>query len=259
MAITSHIDKWNVTRVLVDNKNQAEILFLSTFEQMGLNKKQLKEALKPLYGFGGRKIKPLDSISLPVSFDSLAKAHIEYITFNVVDMSYLYNAIFGRGLLNTFEAMLHSLDLCLKVPAALGVISIHGNKKEARNIEQGFTPGHRNMNCLQDEKAGNRSSIARNENEDSSTSRPIQPECETKRVPLDPRVPDKAVMISQDLIADEEIELLLFLDKNNDVFVWRTSAKCQLKRWQQQKRRFICFWMHNSYVRFTTQVGLRML
>jgi hypothetical protein len=30
-------------------------------------------------------------------------------------------------------------------------------------------------------------------------------------------------MISQDLIADEETELLLFLDRNNDVFTWRTS------------------------------------
>jgi hypothetical protein len=39
MVITAHIDKRNVTRVLVDNGSQAEILFLSTFEQMGLNKK----------------------------------------------------------------------------------------------------------------------------------------------------------------------------------------------------------------------------
>jgi hypothetical protein len=29
----------NVTRVLVDNGSQTEILFLSTFEQMGFNKK----------------------------------------------------------------------------------------------------------------------------------------------------------------------------------------------------------------------------
>jgi hypothetical protein len=34
MVITVHIDKWNVTRLLVDNGSQAEILFLSTFEQM---------------------------------------------------------------------------------------------------------------------------------------------------------------------------------------------------------------------------------
>jgi hypothetical protein len=39
MAITTHIDKWDVMRVLVDNGNQAEILFLSTFKQMGFNKK----------------------------------------------------------------------------------------------------------------------------------------------------------------------------------------------------------------------------
>jgi hypothetical protein len=35
MVIMAHIDKWNVMRVLVDNGSQAEILFLSTFEQMG--------------------------------------------------------------------------------------------------------------------------------------------------------------------------------------------------------------------------------
>jgi hypothetical protein len=197
-------------------------LFLSTFEQMCLNKKQLKEAPKPLYVFGGRKIEPLGFISLPVSFGSPANACIEYITFDVVDMSYSYNAIFGKGLLNIFNAVLHSLYLYLKVPAALGVISIHDNQKEARNIEQGFTLGHRNVNCLQDEKVENCSGIARNENEGSSASRPIDPECEIKRVPIDPRVLDKIVMISQDLTTNEEIELLSFLDKNSGVFMWRT-------------------------------------
>jgi hypothetical protein len=192
---TAHTDKWNVTRVLVDNESQEELLFLSTFEQMGLNRKQLKEAPKPLYGFGGRKIKPLGSISLPVSFGSLASARTEYITFNVMDMSYPYNAIFRRGLLNTFEAALNSLYLYLKVPAPLRVISIRGNQKELRNIEQGFTPGHKNVNCLQDENAENDSNIARNQNEGNSAGRPIEPKCETKRVPLELRVPDKAVMI----------------------------------------------------------------
>jgi hypothetical protein len=79
------------------------------------------------------------------------------------------------------------------------------------------------VNNLQDEKSENSSSNTRNENEGNSASRPIEPECDTKRVLLDPRVPNKAVRISQDLIADEETELLSFLDKNNDVFTWRTS------------------------------------
>jgi hypothetical protein len=153
MAITSHIDKWNVMRVLIDNGSQAEILLLSTFEQMGFSQKQLKEASKPLYSFGGKKIEPVGSLSLPVSFGTPYNAHTEYITFDVVDMSYPYNAIFKRAILNTFEAALHSLYLCLKVPTTLGVISVYGNQKDARNIERCFAPRHRNVNCLQDEKA----------------------------------------------------------------------------------------------------------
>jgi hypothetical protein len=185
MVITTHIDKWNVTRMLVDNGSQAEILFLSTFKQTCLNKKQLNEASKPLYGSAGRKIEPIGSISLPVSFGSLSNPHIEYITFDVVDISYPHNAIFGRGLINTFKAAPHSLYLCLKVPAALGVISIHGNQKEARNIEQGFALGHKNVNCLQDEKTKNYISVAKSKSEDSFASWTIELECETKRVPLD--------------------------------------------------------------------------
>jgi hypothetical protein len=49
-------------------------------------------------------------------------------------MLYPYKAIFGRGLLNKFEAALHSGYLYLKVPATFGIIIIFGSQKEARNI-----------------------------------------------------------------------------------------------------------------------------
>jgi hypothetical protein len=39
MVIVAHIKKWNVTRVLVDNGSQEEILFLSAFKQMGFDRK----------------------------------------------------------------------------------------------------------------------------------------------------------------------------------------------------------------------------
>jgi hypothetical protein len=75
----------------------------------------LKEATKALYGFGGKKIESVGSITLPISFGNPRNARTEFITFDMVDMHYPYNAIFGRGLLNTFEAALHSTYLCLKV------------------------------------------------------------------------------------------------------------------------------------------------
>jgi hypothetical protein len=176
--------------------------------------------VKPLYGFRGKRIELVGSIYLSVSFGSLQNARTEYVTFDVVDMDYPYNAIFGRGLFNTFEATLQSPYLCLKVPTLLGVISIHGRQKDMRNIEQGFAPGHRNVNYLQEEAEGQQDTST-TKSEPTIISKPsIEPECETKRVPLDPRVPDKVVMISHDLSPEEESELLSFLDKNSDVFTW---------------------------------------
>jgi hypothetical protein len=107
MVITVHINKWNVTKILIDNGSQAKILFLAAFDKMGFDQKQLKESSKPLYGFCGKRIEPVGVITFPVSLGSPKNPRTEYITFNIVDMTYPYNAIFGRGLLNTFEAALH--------------------------------------------------------------------------------------------------------------------------------------------------------
>jgi hypothetical protein len=65
-------------------------------------------------------------------------------------MTYPYNAIFGRVLLNTFEAALHSTYVCLKIPSTFGVITIFDSQQEAQNIEKGFTPGHKNVHFLRE-------------------------------------------------------------------------------------------------------------
>jgi hypothetical protein len=76
-------------------------------------------------------------------------------------------------------------------------------------------PGHRNVNCYDASTANSEATII---------SKPaIEPECETKRVSLDPRALDRAIMISQDLSSEEETELLSLLEKNSDVFAWQTS------------------------------------
>jgi hypothetical protein len=68
-----HITYWQMGchKVLIDNGSQTEIMFLSAFDQMGFNRKQLKDVSKPLYGFGSKRIEPVGSISLPVSFGNL--------------------------------------------------------------------------------------------------------------------------------------------------------------------------------------------
>jgi hypothetical protein len=118
---------------------------------MGFDRKQLKEPSKPLYGFGGKIIELVRAITLPASFGNPQNPHTKYITFDMVDMPYPYNAIFGRGLLNTFEAALHSAYLCLKVPMTFGFISVFGSQQEAQNIEKGFAPGHKNVHFLREQ------------------------------------------------------------------------------------------------------------
>jgi hypothetical protein len=98
---------------------------------MGYDKKQLKEPTKPLYGFGGKKIKPVGVVTLPIFFGTPKNPRTEYITFDVVDILYLYNVIFRQGLQNTFEAALHLAYLCLKVPATFSAITVRGSQKEA--------------------------------------------------------------------------------------------------------------------------------
>jgi hypothetical protein len=150
MVITVHIDRWDVTKILIDKDSQAKILFLATFDKIGFDRKQLREPLKPLYGFIKKRIKLVGDITLSVSFGTPKNPCTEYITFDVVDMTYPYNAIFGRGLLNTFEAALHSAYLCLKIPATFGVITIFGSQQEVKNIEKGFAAGHKNVHFLQE-------------------------------------------------------------------------------------------------------------
>jgi hypothetical protein len=63
-------------------------------------------------------------------------------------MVYPYNAIMGWGSINKFEAAIHGLYLCMKIPGPQGVITIYGNQQTARNIERDFVLGQRNVHCL---------------------------------------------------------------------------------------------------------------
>jgi hypothetical protein len=108
MVVTIHIDRWDTTKTLIDNSSQAEILFLAAFDKMGFDRKQLKESTKPLYSFGGKRIELVGVIILSVSFGTPKNPHTKYMTFDIVDMLYPYNTIFGKGLPNIFETALHS-------------------------------------------------------------------------------------------------------------------------------------------------------
>jgi hypothetical protein len=106
MVIEVNIAGWVIGKILVDNGSSADILFLKTFEKINLSQHMLDPPEYPLQGFGGKPIKPVGKVSLPVSFGDLDNVRIETLTFDVVDIYHPYLAIFGRGFMNKFDAVI---------------------------------------------------------------------------------------------------------------------------------------------------------
>jgi len=95
MVFETSLAGWAVTRILVDTDSSVDILVASTFNNMKLNRNLLQPSGRPLYGFNGKQVKAIGKITLPVTFKDQNNSRTEHITFDVVDMLYNYNAIFG--------------------------------------------------------------------------------------------------------------------------------------------------------------------
>jgi hypothetical protein len=124
--------------------------------------------------------------------------------------------IFGRGLINKFEVVVHQLYLCMKMPAVKGVITVRGNQQLARDIEQGV-PQVKKMYMWSKLKSNLRCS--RNQ-EEVRKNKISKKNVKQKGYPLDKHLPHIEVTISATLDPKEEQSLLEFLNKNQDVFAW---------------------------------------
>jgi hypothetical protein len=157
MVINCHVTGWDLIKVLVDNGSQVDIIFLHAFDRMGISHRLLKLADNPLNDFGGKGTFPISKIELTLSFGVAPNVRNEQVTFDIVDMVYPYNAIMGHGFINKFEAAIHGLYLCMKIPGPQGGITVYGDQQAARNIERDFVPGQRNVHCLTAERKDNNS------------------------------------------------------------------------------------------------------
>jgi hypothetical protein len=216
MVIEVNIAGWVIGKILVDNGSSADILFFKTFEKMNLSQHMLHPPEYPLQGFRGKPIKPVGKVSLPVSFGDLDNAKTETLTFDVVDIYHPYLAIFGRGFMNKFDAVIRQQFFCMKIPAPKGVITVFGDQQEARNIEKGHTPGQVNVYQLKTTKERNEPYEEAKRDKEKTK---IAADGETKKVYLDD-MPDRAVIIGVHFNPEEERELVQFLNKNKDVFAW---------------------------------------
>ena len=67
LVINLTIVDFNTWWVLVDNGSLTDILYYPAFQQMRISRERLTPADTPLVGFGGTKVIPVGSITLPVT------------------------------------------------------------------------------------------------------------------------------------------------------------------------------------------------
>ena len=86
----------------------------------------------PLVGFGGMKVQPMGTISLPVVVGAYPQQITKNVNFLVVDCLSSYNAIIGRPTLNSWKAVTSTYHLLVKFPTKHGVGQVQGDQLTAR-------------------------------------------------------------------------------------------------------------------------------
>jgi hypothetical protein len=140
MVISCVIKGFLVHNVLLDTGSAADIIFAKAFRQMQEPEDKIHDATRPLCGFGRRQIVALGKITMTVTFGYVHNTRTEQVVFDIVDMEYPYNAIIGRGTLNSFEkAILHLAYRFMKIPSEQGPIAVHGSQEAGRRDEGSWT------------------------------------------------------------------------------------------------------------------------
>ena len=221
---TTNVAGFTFHNILIDNGSSTDILFIKAYESMGLNRRTLTPARNALFGFGGRRIKAIGKTELMVGFAEEGKVRTEKVTFDVVNMDYPYTAIFGRGMLCKFDAVIRQSYLCMKMPSAFGVITVHGNHEAARRIEAKPIPGYSMVNKVSKKPENQVEEDEQDPGERSKTTEPrMEPAEESCRVPLSENHPEKTVHIGTSLSLAEKEELIKFLNDSKEVFTWSAN------------------------------------
>ena len=70
LVIMVMIEGFNTRRVLVDNGNSADIIYLSAFQQLKVDQKRLRPFDSPLVSFSGDKVYPKGIVMLTITVGS---------------------------------------------------------------------------------------------------------------------------------------------------------------------------------------------
>ena len=158
----------------------------------------------PLVGFGGTKVQPVGTVTLPVLVGTYPQQVAKDVNFLVVDCSSPYNAIIGRPTLNSWKAVTSTYHLSVKFPTENRVGEIQGDQLVARE-------------CYLAVPAMDEQAQMMNIEERRVVAEPIEA---LENISLDEDDPEKSTKIWADLEEKIKKDHIRFLRENIDVFAW---------------------------------------
>ena len=132
LVIMLMIEGFNTRRVLVDNGSSADIIYLSTFQQLKVDPKRFRPFESPLVSFSGDKVYPRGIVLLMVTVSSYPLQVTNQHNFFIVDSPSSYNAIIGWPNLNRWKATTATYCPKVKFPIEQGIEEITGDQVLAR-------------------------------------------------------------------------------------------------------------------------------
>uniref|UniRef100_A0A2N9IZI8 Uncharacterized protein n=1 Tax=Fagus sylvatica TaxID=28930 RepID=A0A2N9IZI8_FAGSY len=132
LVVTLEIAGYSTRRVLIDNGSSADIIYLTAFQQMRIDKAQLRPIETPLVGFAGTSVYPLGIITLQLVAGTYPKQATKKVDFLVVDCPSAYNVIIGRPTLNRLRAVTSTYHLLVRFPTENGIGEMRGDQAMAR-------------------------------------------------------------------------------------------------------------------------------
>ena len=130
MVLDPIIDRYHLTRVLMDDDSSLNLIYQDTVRKMGIDPSRISQSNTTFKGvIPGIEARCRGSLVLEVTFGSPDNFRSEELLFDIPPFSSGYHALLGRTTFACFNAIPNYACLKLKMPGPRGVITV-GRKTE---------------------------------------------------------------------------------------------------------------------------------
>ncbi|KAI5003408.1 hypothetical protein ZWY2020_030568 [Hordeum vulgare] len=138
LVVAPQVGGYTLSKVLMDGGSSINILYFDTFQRMNLLEKDLMPSTTVFHGIvPGKSAYPIGRVRLTVAFGTTSNYRSESLMFEVVKLKSPYHALFGRPAYARFMVRPCYVYLKLKMRGPKGPITIDGDRRIARECEEG--------------------------------------------------------------------------------------------------------------------------